>query len=105
MINAGQLLEAFEKFYAETVVMQEVGEAARVGKEVNREYEKKFLAMIKEVHGGGVSNFTSNETTGVTMVENWMEVTFQDNNRIKMEQVAIQTWHGDHIIKEVFYHK
>jgi predicted DNA-binding protein YlxM (UPF0122 family) len=104
MINAGQLLEAFEKYYAEEIVMQEVGEAERVGKEVNRDYEKKFVAMVKEVHGGGAS-FASNEETGVTMVENWMDVTFQDGNRIKMEQVAVQTWNGDSIVKEVFYHK
>jgi predicted DNA-binding protein YlxM (UPF0122 family) len=105
MINQGQLLEAFEKYYANDVVMQEVGEAERVGKDINREYEKKFLAMIKEIHGGGVTHFTSNEETGVTMVDNWMEVTFQDGNRVKIEQVAVQTWKGDEIIKEVFYHK
>jgi hypothetical protein len=104
MINTGQLLEGFEKFYAENVVMQEIGETPRVGKDANREYEKKFVAMVKEIHGGGAS-FTSNETTGVTMVENWMDITFQDGNRIKMEQVAVQTWEGEHIVKEVFYHK
>jgi ketosteroid isomerase-like protein len=105
MINSGQLLEAFEKFYADDVVMQEIGEAERVGKDVNREYEKKFLSMIQEVHGGGVIHFTSNEETGVTMAENWMDVTFQDGNRINMAQVAVQTWKGDQVIKEVFYHK
>ncbi len=104
MINTGQLLEGFEKYYAQDVVMNEIGEAERVGKDVNRTYEQQFVASVKEIHGGGAS-FASNEETGVTMVENWMDISFQDGNRIKMEQVAVQTWKGDEIIKEVFYHK
>lgn len=104
MINTGQLLNAFEKFYAQEIVMQEIGEAERVGKDVNREYEKKFVESVKEIHGGGAS-FASNEETGVTMVENWMDLTFQDGNRVKLEQVCVQTWKEDEIIKEVFYHK
>jgi len=37
MILAGQIMEAFEKFYADDVVMQENSDEPRVGKEVNRE--------------------------------------------------------------------
>jgi len=40
------------------------------------------------------------------MVESWMDLTFYDDAaRVKIEQVAVQTWEGDQIIKEVFYHK
>jgi hypothetical protein len=39
------------------------------------------------------------------MVDNWMEMTFQDGNRIRMEQVAVQHWKGDQIVREKFYHK
>lgn len=105
MIGQGQLLEAFEKYYHENVVMEEAGEAPRVGKDVNREYEKKFLSMVKEIHGGGVDAFTSDEENGIVMVQNWMEVTFADGNRIKMDQVAVQKWEGDQIVHEKFYHK
>jgi hypothetical protein len=105
MIGQGQLLEAFEKYYHNDVVMQEAGEAERVGKDVNREYEKKFLGMLKEVHGAGVDGFTSDEENGITMVENWMDMTFQDGNRVRMEQVAVQKWQGDQVIREKFYHK
>jgi hypothetical protein len=105
MIFQGQLLEAFEKFYHNDVVMQEAGEEPRVGKDVNREYEKQFLAMVKEVHGGGADAFASDEENGITMVESWMEVTFQDGNRIKMEQVAVQKWQDGQVIHEKFYHK
>ncbi|SFC99148.1 hypothetical protein SAMN05421780_11714 [Flexibacter flexilis DSM 6793] len=105
MVNGGQLMEAFEKFYHTDVVMQELGEEPRVGKDTNRQHELNFLGMVKEFHGAGVIGITSNEAEQKTMVECWMELTFQDGNRVKIEQIASQTWNGEHIIKEVFYHK
>lgn len=105
MLQEGQMMEAFEKYYHEDVVMQETGEEERVGKEANREYEKKWLANVKEMHGTGVAAFASDEPNGITMVESWMDVTFQDGNRVKMEQVAVQQWKGNQIIHEKFYHK
>ena len=41
---------------------------------------------------------------GVTIVESWMEATFKDGNRMKMEEVAVQKWQGDQIIHERFYY-
>lgn len=105
MVGQGQILDAFEKFYHEDVVMQETTEAPRVGKAANREYEKQFVSSLKEVHGGGVDAITSDEEKGITCVETWMDMTFADGNRVKMEQVAVQYWQGDQIIKEKFYHK
>ena len=105
LIGSGQLLEAFERFYHPNVLMQEAGEEPRIGKDTNREYELYFLGMIKTFHGSGVTHIASNEAESVTMVESWMDVTFQNDFRLKMQQVAVQTWDGDQIINETFYHK
>ncbi len=105
MLGEGKAMDAFEKYYHQDVVMEEIGEAKRVGKDANREYEIKFFSMVKEVHGGGVDAITSDDANNVTMVENWMEVTFQDGNRIRMEQVAVQRWKDGLIIHVKFYHK
>ena len=99
MINGGKLMDAFEKFYHPNVVMQEIGEAPRTGKDANREHEINFLGTIKTFHGSGVTHITSNEAESVTMVESWMDITFQNDARVKVEQVAVQIWDGDHIIK------
>ncbi len=61
LINSGKLMEGFEKYYDQNVVMQEIGEEPRTGKDKNREYEIKFLGMIKEFHGSGVLSITANE--------------------------------------------
>lgn len=105
LINTGTLMAGFEKFYAENVTMQEIGEEPRAGKQTNRVHEIDFLETVKEFHGAGVEAITSNEKARKTMVESWMDVTYQNGMRLKTEQVAVQTWDGDFIIKEIFYHK
>jgi ketosteroid isomerase-like protein len=104
MVGQGQLLDAFEKYYHEDVVMIEASGVARSGKAENREYEKQFLAGVSQINDGGVTAITSNEETCVTMVESWMDISFKDGNRMKMEEVAVQTWKDDQIIRERFYY-
>ena len=104
MIYSGQILDAFEKYYHEEVVMQEATGAVREGKEANRAYEQQFVDSVQEIHNGGIDGITSNEEDGVTMVESWMDVTFKDGNRVKLEQVAVQRWEGDFVIHERFYY-
>ncbi len=50
-VGTGKLMEGFELYYADNVVMSELGEEPRIGKDFNREYERNFLAGIKEIHG------------------------------------------------------
>ena len=105
LLGKGQLLDAFDKYYAENVVMEEAGETPRIGKVANRAYEEAFLASIVEFHGMGVDAVTSNEETGVTMIQNWMEITHKEYGRVKFDQVAVQKWENGVIVHEKFYHK
>ncbi len=104
MVLSGQLLDAFEKYYHEDVVMLEATGESTSGKAANRVREEKFLGSIAEFHGAGVEALTSNEEEGVTMAEVWMEITFKDGNRVKMEQVTVQRWKDGLIIHERFYY-
>ena len=89
MIGTGQMSEAFEQFYHEDVEMVEATGDVRKGKAANREFGKQWNASIQETHGGGVNTITSNEADHSTMVESWMDVTFKDGNRMKLEEVAV----------------
>ena len=104
MVFQGQLLQAFDKYYGDDVVMIEATGETTKGKAANRAREEKFLGSVKEFHGAGVNAIASNEDDAVTMVESWMDVTFQDGNRVKLEQVAVQRWEDDHIVNERFYY-
>ena len=104
-VNAGNLLAGFEKYYAENVVMQELGEEPRVGKETNRTHETNFVQSMKEVHGGGILSIAEDAENNKTMLESWMDLTFKNGYRVKMQQVAVQTWENGLIVNELFYHK
>jgi ketosteroid isomerase-like protein len=104
MMAKGKLLEAFDKYYHNDVVQVEANGESRKGKEANRKFQTDFLGMVKEVHGTGVRNITSNEKDATTIVESWMDVTYNDGKRNMMEEVAVQKWKGDQIIHERFYY-
>lgn len=101
MILSGQALEAFERFYADDVVMEEPT-GRREGKDANREYEKQFFASIAEFHG---ATLVSAAVTGDTSFSEWVwDVTFRDGNRVKMEQAARRLWKDGKISAERFYY-
>lgn len=104
MILQGKLLEAFDKYYADNVVMTEP-RGTRKGKAECREYEEKFLDMVQEFHGLDVKSIASNEEDKVVFIESAMDVTFKDGNRALMEQIAVQKWEGDQIVHERFYYE
>ncbi|MDQ3075900.1 MAG: nuclear transport factor 2 family protein [bacterium] len=102
MIGEGKILEAFEKYYADDVVMQENEDAPRVGKDASRAYEEAFVNGITEFHGG--------KTLGVAVgdnystIESFMDVTHKDYGRIARTQVAVQHWKDGKVVKEKFYY-
>jgi len=104
MLAQGKSMEAFEKYYHKDIVMVEATGEERKGKDVNRKFETEFMGSIKEFHGSGVRSITSNEKDAVTMVESWMDVTMQDGQRHMMEEVAVQKWKDNQIIRERFYY-
>ena len=104
MIVQGKLLEAFEKFYANDVVMQENSEPPRIGKDKNREFEKQFVASVQKIHDAKVNAIAYNEDTSVSMVEWEFDMTFKDGKRSKMSQVCVQKWKGGKITHERFFY-
>lgn len=98
------LMAAFEKWYHDDVVMVEATGDVREGKAANREFDQGFVESIQEVHGGGIGAVTSDEENGITISETWMDATFKDGNRMKMEEVSVKKWKGDKVIHERFYY-
>jgi limonene-1,2-epoxide hydrolase len=104
LIGEGKLLDAFDKYYGESVVITEP-RGTWEGKKACRAHEEEFLGMIKEFHGMEVKAITSDEEAGVVMHETTMDVTFQDGNRVNMEQVGVQKWEDGKIVHERFYYQ
>ncbi len=102
MVLEGKILDAFEKYYSDEVVMQEINMEPVVGKDANREREQRWFSGITEFRGAEVTNVAVGDN--VSMVEWFMDYSHKEYGEVKMNQVAVQTWEDDKIVKEVFYH-
>lgn len=102
LVRSGKALEAFERFYADDVVMIENDEIFR-GKEVNRRREQEFFGNIVEVHVAGVGATAVRGDT--SFCEQFFDVTLEDGRRIKIEEVSVRTWRDGKVVRERFYYK
>ena len=103
-LGEGKLLEAFDQYYSEDIVMTEP-RGTREGKAACRDYEIAFLNSIQEFHGLDVKGVGADEQAGVTFVQSVMDVTFKDGNRAQFDQVAVQRWKGEQVVHETFYYE
>ncbi len=102
MILEGRILDAFDKFYAPNVRMQDNDYPVREGFEVNRSYEEAFVNGLTEFRGAKVLNVLLSD--GIACVEWWFDYTHKDYGVRNYRQVAVQRWHNGKIIEEKFYY-
>ena len=102
LIQNGKALEAFEEYYDDAVVMQENETAPRIGKALNREYEKAFLNGVTEWKKALIKNVSVGDE--VSMVEWEMEMTHSQWGKMSRSQVSVQKWKNGKIISEKFYY-
>ncbi len=102
MVLEGKILDAFEKFYAPEVVMQDNDYPARIGKDLNREYEESFVGGLTEFRGAKVLNTLVSDDLAVT--EWWFDYTHKDYGVRTYRQLAVQRWKNGQIVEEKFYY-
>jgi ketosteroid isomerase-like protein len=101
-VLTGKAMEAFEKYYADDVVMQENSEEPRRGKAANRKAEEEFFGSVESFNGGSV--LASAVNGDVTFSEWEYDITFKGGKRVKMNQVAVRRWKNGKIANERFYY-
>jgi ketosteroid isomerase-like protein len=101
-ILAGDILNAFEKFYADDVVMQENNSPPFHGKDVNRKREEDFVNSVQEFHE---ARLLGEAVNGGTSYSEWeYDVTFKNGTRTKLQQVASRRWKNGQVSHERFYY-
>ena len=101
-IQSGAILEAFERFYADDVVMQENTDQPKVGKETCRQAERAVLDAIEEFHG---VRLLGSAVNGDTSYSEWeFDATYKGATRVKVAQVAARRWKNGQIVHERFYY-
>ena len=102
MILEGKVLDAFEKFYAEDVVMQDNNYPERVCKDVNRQYEEAFVTGLTEFRDAKVLSSIISDDMAVT--EWWLDYSHKDWGTRNYRQLAVQRWKNGKIVEEKFYY-
>ncbi len=102
-ILQGDILGAFEDYYADDVVMIDAGQPPRVGKDVNRKYEEVFVNGLTEFRNAEVKSVGFDEQAGKALVEWHFDFTHSDFGDQTYDQVAVQTWKDGKITEERFY--
>ena len=102
LVQSGQLMDAFEKFYHDDVSMQENANPPVKGKEANRKREHEFLANIEEFRGASVQGVGVGDNISFVI---WnYDYTHKEWGVRNYQQVSVQTWRDGKIIHEQFFY-
>ena len=102
-ILAGDILNAFETYYADDVVMRTENDSPPfTGKSVNRKREEDFVNSVQEFHEARLLG----EANGDTSYSEWeYDLTFKSGIRTRLQQVASRRWKNGQVSHERFYYK
>jgi hypothetical protein len=101
MIQKGDIMEAFERYYREDVVIHDNGSSPIEGKNENRKRGIKFLWEIDEVYSAEIKSVAFGNNLSVT---EWIiDVKTKDGSKKEIHRVNVQTWKDDKIIGERLY--
>ena len=100
-VEAGRFVEAIEGFYAEDASMQDNDGPVRQGRAALVAGEKATLAAVSAIRTRPVETFL---VDGDHVVIRWVfDFTFAGGGQATMDELALQTWAGDRIVRERFY--
>ncbi|MDH3199507.1 MAG: nuclear transport factor 2 family protein [Myxococcales bacterium] len=103
MIASGQVMEAFEKFYADDCIMQENSDKPREGKPACRQYEIDFFGSVEEFHEG---TLLGSAVEGDRSFSEWVfDVTFKDGSRMRNHEVSARRWADGKVVFEQFFYQ
>jgi len=102
LVVEGKLMDAFEKYYHDDVVMQENSNSPVVGKVANRQRELEFLNNIQEFRAASVKGVAVGPEISFVI---WSyDYTHKEWGVKNYTQVSVQNWKDGKIIKEQFFY-
>ena len=99
-VVGGKALDAFDRYYADDVTMQENEQPPRVGKAACRAFEVDFLSKIKAVRTYVCDGYVISGTKAFIVYR--IDADHADWGTLKMSEVAIQQWSNGKIVHEKF---
>jgi hypothetical protein len=104
LIGEGKIMEAFEKYYGEDVIIQVNGNSPITGKAQNKKREMIFLQEIEKLNSAEIKSVTFGGTDdNVSMTEWAIDIENKNGERKIIYRVNVQHWKEDKIINEKLY--
>ena len=104
LIKEGNIVEAFEKYYGENVVIQVNGNSPVTGKEANRKREMIFLQEIEKLNSAEIKSVTfGGSEDNVSMTEWAINIENKAGEQKPIYRVNVQHWKDNKIINEKLY--
>ncbi|MDP2628949.1 MAG: nuclear transport factor 2 family protein [Nanoarchaeota archaeon] len=104
LIKEGKIMEAFEKYYGEEVIIQVNGNSPVKGKDANRKREMIFLQEIEKLNSADINSVTFGGTEdNVSMTEWAIKIENKDGIKKTIYRVNVQHWKDNKIINEKLY--
>jgi len=99
-VESGRTEDALDEFYTDDVTMAENLNPPTRGKAANIKRERDFLAQVRQFHEYRAVEFLVGEDRSAI---HWiLDVTNQQGQRMRLDEVAWQSWRGDRIFAERF---
>ncbi len=102
MVIAGEYVQAIEDFYLPDATMQENQSPPRAGRDVLAAHERAALTRVQSIRTT-LAEVLANENDRVVI--HWVfEITDRAGKMRTLDELAVQAWRDEKIIREQFYY-
>lgn len=99
-VESGRTEDALEEFYTDDVAMSENLSPPTKSRAANIKREREFFAQVKEVNEYRAVSFLAGPDRSAI---HWiLDITNKQGQRMRLDEVAWQSWRGDRIFEERF---
>jgi hypothetical protein len=101
VVESGDHAGAIERYYTEDASMQENAAPPRVGRELLVDRERGVLAQMSHVYSKAVTSVVEGDNVAIHWI---FELTDKTGSVRRVDEVALQEWHGDRVFRERFFY-
>jgi ketosteroid isomerase-like protein len=101
VVESGDHSGAIERYYTEDASMQENAATPRVGRDVLVAHERAVLARMSHVFSKAITSVAEGDRVAI----HWnFELTEKSGKVHRFDEIALQEWRGDRIVRERFFY-
>jgi predicted SnoaL-like aldol condensation-catalyzing enzyme len=101
VVESGDHAGAIERYYTDDASMQENAAPPRVGRDVLVAHERGVLSQMKHVYSKAVTSAVEGDHVAIHWI---FELTDLAGRMRRIDEVALQEWRGDKIVRERFFY-